>query len=408
MAKVSNSQPLPSREFEFLLTGPTVLSMESRTAFAYSADQALDRLNDWLGMRCGMDGNAFGRGALLVGSVYTHWLTTYFSHEIAHQQQEYNLGGSGFGHPDFTSLGAANIPPHWVHPRIDYALDPEGYMREVAGGLTQQELNAKYQYRKDVIAGESTVGESVAAFMNDISDVAYHTSGLGSGDIADALELRKRYFHETPTRTEWIALSVASVALSVRTWESLWAVFDYMISGERSFEPFAFDAGPAKIYPPHFSLFAAPHDFFMEAEVPVAIKGWTIFFDVGSTTEKSLNPLRLGAAVYQAAKPSPSLIPAVDPSLFLNFDEGGYRGVRAGLDLNFRAPDDWILKVGGEVYYNDYLAGDIQGYGKAKGFVRVNEHDPPVYDENEGPFFSWPVSNSSPNWSLRFGVSRNY
>lgn len=408
MAKINANDPLPLREFDFLLTRPTIMSMESRTAFAYSVDQALDRLNDFLGVRCGMDGNVFGRGALLVGSVYTHWLTTFFSHEIAHRQQQYNLGGSGIGHPDFTSLGTAEIPPHWVHPRVDYAFDPEGYMRGIVGGLTQQELNAKYQYQKDVIAGESTVGERVAVFMNDVSDIAYHASGFGSGDIVDALESRKKYFNETPTRTEWIALSVASAALSMQTWESLWAAFDYMVSGERSFEPFAFDAGPAKIYPPHFSLFAAPHDFFMEAEVPVAIKGWVFFLDIGGATEKPLNPLRLGATIHQPAKQSPSLIPAVDPSLFLNFDEGGYRGVRAGLDLNFRAPDDWILKAGGEVYYNDYLANDIQGYGKAKGFLRVNEYDSAVYSENEGHFFSWPVYNSSPNWSLRFGVLKHY
>lgn len=395
------------REFDFLLTAPTVMSMESRTALAYSADQALDRLNDFLGIRCGMDGNVFGRGALLVGSAYTHWLTTYFSHEIAHRQQQYNLGNAAIGRPDFTGLGPPKLPPDWDHPDIRYALDPENFLRSVVNGLTQQELNAKNQYQKDVMAGESTVGEGISYLMNNLSDIAYHAYGLTGGDVEMNLQLRNFLFGETPSQAEWIALSAASAALSVRTWESVWAVFDYMINGDRSYEPFAFDAGPARIFPPHLSLFAAPHDFFMEAETPVAINGWVIFFDVGGAAEEPLNPLRLGAAVHQAAGPSPSPIPAVNPSLFLNFDEAGYRGIRAGLDLDFRASADWTLTTGGEVFYNDYLAGDIQGYGRTKGAIRMDEQDPMVYTEDDGRYH-WPVNNSSPDWSLRFGASRDF
>lgn len=352
-----------------------VYSMETNTAFTEYMDDIVRDASLWAGMTKGLDRNPFSRLGIFVSSVYLHWATTFYSHEIAHMQDLHNRGHGGYWSLDFTDWSTV-VP---MLNKTGVLSDPASELRTTLNGLNQQEFNSDCYFRKSVMAGEFDLDDAFSYVFNNLSDVAYHVvlRDMSIGDIQSAKNRYDEYFERDLNINEWAALSVVSGLASVHTWESLSLMLNYLASGRRSKKTFAFSTPGLKIYPPHVSFHLTPYDYFVNAETPLKFdNGIALFLNMGSTLEAPDDPLRFGVR---------SAIPlhlrggqrfTLQPEGFLNFDDDGYRGARAGIRADIEVAPTWELSIAGLWHKGDYVSEDIMGYGVTYGKPRRNPVEP--------------------------------
>lgn len=358
-----------------------VYSMQTNTALTSLLDDMVGNFGKWVGIEKGFDKYFATRMGVFFGSAYLHWATTYYSHEVGHGQNRYNRGIYNLGRLDFTNWEP--MLPKWGHPRLSFRSplsNPDNLdqlnstdssfkiLNSTVSGLNQQQLNADYYFRDSTVQGVLDLDGAYSYLFNNLADVAYHVV-LGEwprGDVQRMMEKQKEFSVEPWGQGEWAAISSVTALLSVRSWESMKVIYDYLSSGKRERRVMALNIGKAKLLPPNVSLYFSPTNYYINTETPFVFgNDVTLFFNLGSPVQDYVDPLRFGAEIYFATGSN-----KVIHSAFLNFNKGSLRGAMTGLELRRPLSNQFELSVAGALYQNDFMYEDIMGYGKDMPYNR--------------------------------------
>lgn len=290
-----------------------------------------DRINHTLGIDHRMDRSFWGRTLLFLFSAYTNWASTFYSHEIAHVQIYRTFSIPTFLGFDFSDWRAA--VPMLNKDSSEEVLFENGINHQwsVIGGLNQQQLNALHIYSHNIETQEFTFGEGLAYLLNLLSSTAciltedalpQNVVGHGSGgywvslpDITRHLIFVNERHHVALTAERWLMYSAVFAFLNFHTWESIYASLNYLINGERQYEPLTFHSGNLSIAPPQFQVFPHPHGLYLLTTWPIGIhEGMWIFLNYGHGLVGDINGNRIGAE-FRIRLPHSAGRPGIDLNL---------------------------------------------------------------------------------------------
>ena len=319
--------PLVERQFTFS-SGFGKLDFETTTSLWFSASASLGRINDILGRDLGLDKVLAGRLFLSVGSLYTSWVLTYASHELAHAYTDMNHGGS-IGDYSLNLNDWSRLAPGITFDSNDGENQYE-YVLDAIHGLHQQEFNAAYQFRQSALRGEFTADEGLAYLFNTIADVAYegltYVYGYPTGDVRRYLEDIEQQYKLSYSPKELAAWSVLSVLGSWHAWESVYAFAHTAASGERErYQMFSLELGGAALLPPNFALYPTPVGLFLNTEIPLRAwpnEGALLMLELGKGLGDGASVTRVGLAAehLKAIAANEWYIPRFDVFAALNFN----------------------------------------------------------------------------------------
>lgn len=348
-------------------------STETNTSLWFTVNEAAGRFSDYLGEGLGADEYLSARSGFVFSSIWGNWATTFYSHEGGHSQRRYYLGCTELPTLDWGDWSF--FVPAWSHPDCTQFIDggsrSPDFVYGLAGGLNQQQHNARFLYEYTTENDSLTFDQGMGYLMNQAADLAYFT--VSSEIVGDVgwIEVLMNLGDNYLSREEWVITSLLSTALSFRTWESFYALGRYAMSGERSTELNSLQIGTSNIYPPDFSAYIYPYGLYLSSEWPVANllgNGEMVYFEAGvGTAGDSREHIGISVDSWQPFDDR-WYTPELNFDAAISFDNGDpwvwednlELGFRIGMEALFGSDD---LQLGGGIAFsnNDVLHNIIDG-----------------------------------------------
>ncbi|MCK4670095.1 MAG: hypothetical protein KAT43_02735 [Nanoarchaeota archaeon] len=294
------------------------------------------------------------------------------------------------------------------------------YIRTITNGLNQDELDAALVHRESVLKKNLTFDEAISYLIPKNLDWGYiliSTKGglnykadykpLGTlmnndestadpnifpsvynqglwNDIDTYLHhLHRKGFYRAHwswgpnidfkgielTKKELFFQALIADALSIKTYDSIKSLYNYIVKGERNTKPFTFNLGRTEITPPQISHFLTKDGSFYDTNAFFNIAGKILFeanlgTDVDFIGCGKVRHLRTGGKLHMQNKGI-----NFRPFLYLNSSRGKifqYKGIAAGLEMAIGSPGmfEIFAKIG--FNENDMIENDVKG--KPNGF----------------------------------------
>ncbi|HLF54789.1 MAG TPA: hypothetical protein VI612_03655 [Candidatus Nanoarchaeia archaeon] len=405
----------------------------------YSATQLLGKGSDLLGVKAGLDKGLLARITQLALLGYLNHGTSYYFHEMAHDYEGRKFGLQKHSQPDIDFSDWSKGVPAYVQTGVlppDPILNEEIYVRNITNGLNQEEFQAHFLYKEQNDKRRVTFDEAVSFLSAKTADIVYLTvanqlKGLSLNETPDYKSIAiygddapyptlsnqglwndiDMYLHHLHrhgiyriwnthfnphtgiplefwdpraggielTRKQLLNQFILADALSLRTWESLYAIANYMVTGERSIKPVTIKLGKTEITPTLINHYLTPRGSFYNTNTPINIAGkLPLELNLGHDIDGLLGPgkvrhIRTGArfdlAYVPVDKNGRAAALHLRPFVYFNFDRHAkkYVGYSAGAELSIGVPGAFELMIGLEQNEHDMLENQIKG--KEKGLT---------------------------------------
>lgn len=352
------------------LTTSPLDSLDANAMTWFSLTQLYGKGSDYLGDDIGLDDYFMGRVGLTILSYYLQDFLSWLSHEAGHfyHIRETNPGDTiEISDPQFNVWGFS------ANPYPDR--NPNAWNKDHSGisGLIMEELDAYYLIRQRDIR---TFDDGINYLMNKFGDVSYHLSTNDNELYNDNGTLDPVWYRMVTLKSRGINLSRESFLaqmlvadlLSIQTWESLAAIINYLVTGDRTFQPIVVNVGSVGIRPPLISYYLTPNGAFYNASFFIS-RNSQPFLEVQVGTDADFIgdgrvncALRIGAEYKDLVVYDHWLVPALSPFVYLNFDDSmNYRGICLGANARFNVIDGVGLNVGLVYAEGDLIENVVKG-----------------------------------------------
>ncbi len=253
-------------------------------------------------------------------------------------------------------------------------------MDERIAGLNQEEFNA-YTVFINGING-STVDNSVSFLMTKLWDIGYNVrSGeeTNRDDVKEYIRLLNKKGIDL-SKNDHLAQALLADALSLQTWRSILDVYNYLVKGKRTTEPFTFNLFGKEFTPPLINHYLTPEGSFYNISSVVSPNGKNpieiaVGTDVDFIGDGKVDSFRIGGQYNNLKLFESKYFPSLSPYAYLNTNksldyEGFSAGVKASLPIK-QAVVPVKLALWGKAGYDkdDVLENTVKG--KDKGFNAV-------------------------------------
>lgn len=303
------------REIELTYSVPH-LTFEATTSAWLTATNAAGKLNEYLGEDIGLDRDSAGRFLLYLLAGYTNWVTTYYSHELAHTHYVRMTGREYDFQLDFRDWTL--MTPAFQSKTVADETSQQGSeydLYSAMSGLVQQKLNAREIFKRNISQGAMSYDLGLACLFNNAADMiyilaqaaidpdlfrqaAYYDPNLSyRSDVDIYLDRVNAGLQQDLSRGEWALTSFAAMALSAHTFDSIIASVRYLANGDRTTAPVSIAAGNTRFYPPNFQVFPHPEGLFINGMFPVHnLLGLdeTLYLEYGRVNRAEVDGNRIG------------------------------------------------------------------------------------------------------------------
>ena len=288
-------------------------SVDVNTDYSLAVSEGIGYVSDNMGSVT--DKNALKRVGNFVASLWVHGAVSYWSHEMGHaynlpldEERGWELKGGD---------NNAGLPKVVFKQRTTTL---ENYFYSVVGGFNQSEANAEELWeRTDTI----TLDKALNFLSFKLDDSTYN---IRDGFQKDDGLFRIKFFNRKPGGNEYLyapsinkettvndleqisriyeywgrpagakgieKMTIAADLLTLRTYESMRAIYGYLKNGEREAKPITFDIAGHKVLPPIISSCLTTRGVFYNAEFGVDgnifsagrntdLPDWRVGFDLG-------------------------------------------------------------------------------------------------------------------------------
>lgn len=174
-------------------------------------------------------------------------------------------------------------------------------------------------------------------------------------------------------RKQLLMQFIVADALSLRTWESVYAIANYLVIGERNIKPVAITLGRTEITPPLITHYLTPRGSFYNTNALVNIAGkHPLEINFGTDIDAVLGPgkvrhFRAGCQLDLAHEKDDGGGVHFRPFVYLNFDRHAkkYAGYSTGAELTIGARGKFELGARFEQNEHDIVENTVKG--KEKG-----------------------------------------
>ena len=357
------SAALPDREILLDFNDPLGdHGSEAATKIGYSFNEIMGRVNDFLGVRCGLDENVADRMALLGLSLYSADVAESCVHEAAHIRE-----ASRFG-PQLTLFRLrdwqfVNNFDKWSR----YWPTLEQDMREAQAGLNADEQGALNVWQRS--GNELNLSDAVFFLWTKCEDDAYILF-YPTGELSDVRAFDEMLSEQgiPMTKSKYQAQAFIADAASVRTWESLAVIFQYLVNGDRTIEPLEFAIGDCKVTPPLISQYLTSRGVFYDARSRIKTGETSIelaFGFDGDFIAGKEDRLRAGIKVEGIDLGLGKHSPKFSPFAYVNTArDGSFKGFAGGSDVQLPVTSSLSLTATVEYAHDDAIETNIKGkYG---------------------------------------------
>ena len=298
---------------------------------------------------------------------------------------------------------------------MNAAFEEDRYVRHIVDGLNQEEFQASFLFNEQNKKGRITIDEAITFGTAKTADIVYMVvrrglAGIGledfdynalpskgalealglSNDIDDFLfhlhrkGIYRQYRKGTSvsnwdmnakgielTRKQLLAQFIFADLLSLRTWESFYAIGNYLATGKRTIKPIKFKLGKVEITPPIVNGYMTKNGMFFNSNGLVKLGNIPIEVNFGTDIDTLLGPgkvrhLRAGAQSelrYVDAKGGGVFI---KPFVYVNFDkdERKYSGYSAGAEFGLGQKGVFEFSIRAEQNEHDIIENQVKGKGK--------------------------------------------
>jgi len=361
----------PGTGHRFLLPASNPLKGFDANMFAwYSSTELLFMGGEWINESFSLVDSKQGRFSYILLSTYLNWVTSYYSHEIAHQflgveRPIFRVDMNDWYPYLVPEFVFSPIEEFWSIEELNKYLvgDNEDYFTKAIfiyeSGLYQQKMNSRFAARSSYLVKGTSVNNAFQFIINDLSDFAYLLYGRNKpikvskemgytahsyNDVNGYVSMMK-YEGRIISSDDWLISSGLAFFASGQTWNSVRALYHYFVSGEKQMENLSFKLGGRyQISLPNFYLFPTVRGLYLETECFVHSdeKGSGTFrFGLGTGLDSfglnqtgPVDRLRVGGAYYSYRIGIPRFPLTVSPFCYFNFDRSmKHRGQSLGFEL---------------------------------------------------------------------------
>ena len=373
----AESQVATPRLFYVSFADPT-RSFDANAQAWHSINQAFALGFDAAVSKFALHNNAAERVALLAAATWSNAMLRYYSHELAHEYLYRDTDQPFQSGLDLRHLTSSYLPglyyPSWRKTSVSVAdFSDEQLLRAIAGGLNQDEWNARTVWRFN--PNRDDYYNALSFLLPKLRDVVYiirsgseerpfaprqKIAQLSTTVMRDRPQLyddvnlyRLALLNQNITVSNGTLLRQALAAdlLSAQTWESLYALVQF-VRGARVTKPLL----PSDL--PLISYYLTPSGGFYHLELPLQIKGRRHFVSIGSAAglRPLKEPLRLGIEwnAWQIEHFH------AGPFAYFSRLEKGQGGVALGVNADWQVRN-FSLWMQLAFYQNDILENRIKG-----------------------------------------------
>ena len=378
---------LPPRTLTLDFAGP-LDSYDANSSAWLSVNEVFARGSDYLGIRQGLDENLLGRGLLTFGAYYFSVGPRHYSHEVGHEFEFVRHGQDRHFRLDLSDW-SAHWWPRYLQPSANYAvLSEDETLRLTAGGLNQDELNARNIWGHCMLKGSYGLHDAFAFLLPKFWDFRYILNvGLDdrrpgatelsmtafrayclANDLWNDVDTYTLFLYNRNidvTKRDYLKQVLAADLLSWHTWQSAAVIWNYVAHGRRTTSPAVLKLGEnTELSPPLVTHYLTPNGSFYDAAVflnprgrrPVLLSFGTHVDFIG---DGEVDRLRLGVEFRNLRLGRLS----VAPFAYANFSTPlAYQGSYLGTELRVHAARVFELRASMGWSDNDMVENIVKGH----------------------------------------------
>ncbi|MHC4598815.1 MAG: hypothetical protein ACYS47_07410 [Planctomycetota bacterium] len=242
---------------------------EANTRAWYSANQLLGAGSDLLGVHAGLDDYLPGRVFLLATGAFLSGALSYYSHEMGHTYEEIRKGARPGFETDWSSLVTLGYPKYvktFAPDDTEWTLEED--CRATVGGLNQTTGNGWFAWERAQVVGAWDFHTGLAFLEGKLDHILQLYVGCQDRESENDANAYIRYLGQNGVRLrrgEYLTQALVADLLSWPVLESVLAVGNYLITGDRRFRATRIPiAKRFAVGPPLLSVFLTPEGGFYE------------------------------------------------------------------------------------------------------------------------------------------------
>jgi len=421
--KIQERKQYPKRTLVLDFANSPLTNFEPNAKIWYSINQLLGKGNDLLAKELHLDSHILGRIEQITLLNYISYTTEYYSHEFAHNYESQKKGFTNgikidwkdwsMGFPKCIENGASSRLYNLFISGSSYdEKEEKEYLRGVTNGLNQDETDAALIHTETTLKKSLSFDEATTYLIPKNMDMWYILVSTKGGinyeadykpineinaeyslsiknqnldnDIDKYLHHlhRKGLYRDGPpnyiwwwgedtnfkgielTKKELLLQAMIADFLSTKTYDSIMAVYNYLIKGERTTKPTTIHLGRTEITPPLISHYLTKDGSFYDTNMFISIVGKYLLeanlgTDVDFIGHGKTRHFRTGGKLHMRDTGI-----NLRSYLYLNSSRGknfAYKGVSAGIEISVGQPGMWEVLVEIGFNENDLIENDIKG-----------------------------------------------
>jgi len=412
----------PKRKITLDFANSPLINFDANAKIWYSINQLLAKGNDILAKELNFDNHILGRIGQTALSSYISYITEYYSHEFAHNYEAQKKGFTNGIKVDWTDwgMGMPKCTENGASSRLyglflgDYSEKKEKeYLRGVTNGLNQDETDAFVVHENTALKKSLSFDEAIAYLIpknmdmwyilvstkgginyeadykpiNEVKATKYSLSTKNQNldnDIDKYLHHlhRKGLYRDGPpnyiwwwsedtnfkgielTKKELLLQTIIADFLSTKTYDSVMALYNYLVKRKRTTKPTTIHLGRTEITPPLISHYLTKDGSFYDTNMFISIAGEYLLkanlgTDVDFIGHGKTRHFRTGGKLHMRNTGI-----NFRPYVYLNSSRGknfAYKGVSAGIEISVGQPG--MLEILAQIGFNenDLIQNDIKG-----------------------------------------------
>ncbi|MDP2909217.1 MAG: hypothetical protein Q8N77_05405 [Nanoarchaeota archaeon] len=363
-------EAMPERKLILDFASP-VSSFEANSNLWYSANQLFGKGSDFLGTRLELDKSLLGRFTLLSADVYRSLWLRMASHELSHIKEGKKYGSYESRFEMNSLLDLAN---NFIK-KFNYKPTDQELVKERIAGINQDEFNSYNLFKNSI--DRLAFDDGISFLLSKLWDIGYNLYPCESSELGDVSSyvnhLNKKGI--SLSTKDHLLQSVLADALSIQTWDSLKAVYNYFKTGERTIKSTALNLSGTTVTLPLINHYLTENGSFYNLSSFIRLKEKKLIelslgIDADFIGGGKVDCLRFGGQYSDLDLGEHKYIPTVSPFAYINTTKSlNYQGFSVGIEAKLPVTKTTKLRAKVEYNHDDMIENRIKGKDEGLNFV---------------------------------------